>query len=479
MSAPEISESEMAEFEKSISEMDEKIGLVPFFLETKLINVETHNSVLYGDFGSDNHDDYELLLSIKENGIIEPLVLSADQVLLSGHRRLSAAKYLGIKIVPVRTIGMLYANLTKEQRVKLLRRYNFQRDKTPTERLNEKLLEINPEQAYNELARKKVSQIQMVGAPAANVSLGKIKRRSRITTLQFLNAVMRVVDENEEYLPLTDRRVHYLLLNDPPLRHDKKPESKYVNDKSSYKALTNLLLRARLTGDIEWRAIEDSTRPIQLGGGFSTAEEFIHQETENFLVGYSRNLMQGQPHHIEIMLEKNALRTVIESVAREYNIPVTTGRGFSSLSPRYDLFKRYRQSGKRKLVLLMLTDFDPDGEEIASSFARSLRDDFGIQNIHPIKVALTAEDVRNNDLPSDMDAKISSPNYQKFVEKYGTKVVELDAAPVKLLQASLRSAIESVIDAAEFNAQVDLDKQDAAIIEAHRQLVFDAIRGKK
>ena len=78
------------------------------------------------------------------------------------------------------------------------------------------------------------------------------------------------------------------------------------------------------------RAIEDPTRPIQLGGGFSTFESFVEQETENFLSGYTRNVMQGQPHHIEIMLEKNALRSVIESVAREYCIPVTTGRGFRS-----------------------------------------------------------------------------------------------------------------------------------------------------
>jgi hypothetical protein len=116
-----------------------------------------------------------------------------------------------------------------------------------------------------------------------------------------------------------------------------------------------------------------------LGGGFSTCEQFILQETENFLSGYSRNLMQGQPHHVEIMLEKNALRTVIESVAREYCIPVTTGRGFSSLSPRYDLAQRYRKSGKTGLVLLMLTDFDPDGDEIAATFAKSLRDDFDIE----------------------------------------------------------------------------------------------------
>ena len=53
----------------------------------------------------------------------------------------------------------------------------------------------------------------------------------------------------------------------------------------------------------------------------------------------------------------------------------------------------------------------------------------------------------------------------------------VDAAPVKLLQAKLREAIHSVIDVTEYNGQIDLEKQDAAHIEAHRQVVFDAIRG--
>ena len=127
----------------------------------------------------------------------------------------------------------------------------------------------------------------------------------------------------------------------------------------------------------------------------------------------------------------------------------------------------------------MLTDFDPDGDEIAASFARSLRDDFNIQYIHAVKVALTTEDVQAYDLPSDMDAKVSSPNYQKFLKKYGsTKVVELDAAPVRLLQSKLREAIESVIDVAEFNAQVAQEAQDSAHIKAHRQIVFEAINGR-
>lgn len=454
-----------------------KSGLLDFPVSDIVLGAE--NDLLYDRFGIANADDRDLTISIRDNGIQEPLVVSADSVLLSGHRRFAAAKYLGLKAVPVRVAQDVSFNaLSTTERLEVLRRFNQQREKSPGERIREKLLDIEPAQAHRDLTLRKAKIRAMDGASPCNVIMGKVKKRARITTLQFLAAARRVVQENKEYWPLTVRRVHYLLLNDPPLRHDKKPGSTYANHQKSYDALTRLLIRARLTGDIPMQAIEDETRPIMLGGGFSTFEAFVAQETENFLAGYSRDLMQGQPHHVEIMLEKNALRSVIEAVAREYCIPVTTGKGFSSLPPRYDLFRRYKQSGKDKLVLLMLTDFDPDGEAIATSFARSLRDDFGIENIYPVKVALTAEDVKNNNLPSDLDAKPESSNYKKFVEKHGAKVVELDACPVKLLQSTLREKIHSVIDVDEFNNQLDLEKRDAANVEAHRRIVFDAIGGK-
>lgn len=449
-------------------------------LTVAFIQVAPENDLLYDRFGIANRDDADLAISIRDKGIQEPLTLSSDHFLLSGHRRLAAAKYLGMKTVPVRVAEDVAFNaLSTTERLEVLRLYNQQREKSPGERIKEKLLDIDPKDAHRELKRRRLDSVLLKGATDANVKMGAVKKRAAITTRQFLAKALEVILENREYWPLTVRRVHYLLLNDPPLRHDKKPDSVYVNDKASYKALTNLLIRARLTKDVPMASIEDSTRPIQDGGGFSTFEQFVAQETERFLVGYTRNLMQGQKNHVEIMLEKNALRTVIETVAREYCIPCTTGRGFSSLSPRYDLALRFKRSGKARLVLLMLTDFDPDGDEIAASFARSLRDDFNIQSIHAVKVALTAEDVQAYDLPSDMDAKVSSPNYQKFLKKYGsTKVVELDAAPVKLLQSKLREAIESVIDVAEFNAQVEQEAQDSAHIEAHRRVVFEAINGR-
>lgn len=439
------------------------------------IQTALENNYLYDQFAIANHDDQDLYNSIKEVGIQEPLVITDDFYLLSGHRRLASAKRLKLRTVPVRMICKSFKNLSKPERLDLLRLYNQQRDKSTGEKVREKLLELDKRTAYNNLLKRRMDLLTISRGIQSNITLGTLKKRAKITTTQFLNAVIRVVNDNKEYWPLTDRRIHYLLLNNPPLRHDKKNHSKYVNDKASYKSLTNLLIRARLNGDIPIEAIEDGTRPIRLGGGFETLEQFVLHETENFLAGYSRDLMQGQPYHFEIILEKNALRSIIESVARNFCIPVTTTRGYASLSPRFDLVQRYLKSGKSTLILLMLTDFDPDGEQIAESFARSLRDDFGLKNIHPVKVSLTADDVKRYVLPSDMDAKPSSPNYKKFIAKYGVKAVELDAAPVELLESSLREAIYSFLDMDEFNAQQDLEESEAVKIEAYRQVLFTNI----
>ena len=72
-------------------------------------------------------------------------------------------------------------------------------------------------------------------------------------------------------------------------------------------------------------------------------------------------------------------------------------------------------------MLLFVADLDPDGEEIAHSFTRSMRDDFALPKIQAFKVALTAEQVSEFDLPEDnlTMAKKTSSNYERFAEKHG------------------------------------------------------------
>ena len=441
-----------------------------------LIKQAPENESIYDNFGIAHADDWALVESIKADGIHEPLVITADWVLLSGHRRLAAAKYLGLGTVPVRRRDdVIFADLDTQERVKLLRAHNQQREKSASEKIREAMVSIDPTAAHLDL--KEYNQRRKSLDPTVGeITITGTKKRAKITTLQFLKAAKAAIQKEKKYWPLSVRRIHYLLLNNPPLCHDRKPK-KYENNLNCYKKLTNLLSRARLTGEVPIQAIEDSTRPVLEGGGFDTVGEYIGQEIENFLTGYNRNLQQGQPHHIEIILEKNALRTVLEEVAREYCIPITTTRGYASIPPRHDVYRRYIQSGKSKLILLCLTDFDPDGDEIAEIFCRSMRDDFGITNIQSFKVALTREDVEKYDLPSDMDAKKTSVNYKKFFKRYGSnRAVELDAAPIELLQEKLRGSIESVLNMDEFNAQIKIEEQDAIEVQARRTVVLKTLR---
>jgi hypothetical protein len=106
-----------------------------------------------------------------------------------------------------------------------------------------------------------------------------------------------------------------------------------------------------------------------------------------------------------------------------------------------------------------------------------LRDDFGIDDVHPIKVALTRDQVNEHKLPPLMVAKETSSNYKRFVAKYGTAAYEVEAMPTKTLQKIVREAIDAVIDREAFNAELDQERQDAASLEAYRRIAKKALNG--
>ena len=310
------------------------------------------------------------------------------------------------------------------------------------------------------------------------MAIGGCKHRAVISLAKrkFLDAVLAVLDAYKSFWPLSDRQIHYPLLNDPPLRHASKPDSVYRNDPPSYKSLVDLVTRARLEGTIPMQAIADETRPVVTWKTWPDVGGFIHSELQDLLQGYWRNLMLSQPNHIEILVEKNTVASIVKAVAMQFCVPMTSGRGYCSLPPRYEMAQRFKRSGKEKLIILIASDFDPDGEEIARSFARSMRDDFGISDIHPHKIALTSEQVRRFNLPPQMLAKESSTNYSRFVAENGEDVFELEAVPPETLQMLVREAIDSVVDVKLLNAEIDHEKSDAVEIEALRRNVVKSIQ---
>jgi hypothetical protein len=185
--------------------------------------------------------------------------------------------------------------------------------------------------------------------------------------------------------------------------------------------------------------------------------------------------MQSQPDHVEIVGEKGTLMGTLRPIAAGFCIPLTLGRGYCSLHPRHEMAERHSASGKNRLVVLILSDFDPEGEDIAHSFARSMRDDFGIGKIDVRKVALTAEQVEEYRLPPIMEAKTTSARYKKSVERYGTTVHELESLPPKTLQDLLDKAIRSTIDLNAFDHEQREERKDAAFLNRQRQVVLSVL----
>jgi ParB-like chromosome segregation protein Spo0J len=438
------------------------------------IQPSPENDQIYDPVDTTDKDFRALVDSVRRHGIIDPLVVSRDGYIVSGHRRYAAAQSARLQSVPCR-IAPIRRQDDVDAFVRLLREFNRQRNKSFAEKAREVLVDIDAKEAHGRLiserAAKSVVKVEAMQLEDRRVRAGISKAKR-----PMLDAVLKVLKDRRQFWPLSVRQVHYALLNDPPLKHAAKPGSRYANDLESYKNLDSLLVRARLNGTVSRSAIADETRPVTTWTVFRDPQPFIRDALSNLLCGYYRDLMQSQPNHIEVLVEKNTVAKICETVCAKYCIPMTSGRGFCSLPPRQEMERRYRRSGKDKLILLVASDFDPEGETIAESFARYMRDDFGIDDIWAVKVALTSEQVEKFNLPPDMTAKLKSTNRKKFVERHGENVWELEALEPEQLQTILDQAIRAVIDVDAFNAEVEAEAEDAARIEAMRETVRQVLQ---
>ncbi len=445
------------------------------------IQPSPENAELYRPVDPHDPDVQALAESIREHGVREPLVITEDGYILSGHRRWTAARLAGLTYVPCRIVPTRYGDCDSDEVIRLLREHNRQRVKSLDEILREEIVSADPDVAYGALLAHRREKSDMSEFCPHTVQLTGRRGRWGISRRKqaMLNAVLEVIEERRPYWPLSDRQIHYVLLNKPPLRNSARSDSRYANDRNSYGDLCDLLTRARLAGLIPWQAIADETRPTTRWRCYANAQDFIREELDGLFSGYVRNLQGSQPSHIEIVAEKLTVRTIIESVASRYGLPVTIGRGYCSITPRYEMARRFRRSGKDSLTILALSDFDPDGENITESLARSMRDDFGIDNLVPIKVALTGQQVKELGLQPQMQAKEGSSQYRKFTSQHGTDVYELEAVEPNMLQGLLTEAIESVLEVEAWNAEVDAEREDAAFLETARQRACLALAGMK
>jgi hypothetical protein len=414
---------------------------------------------------------------IRRTKYIDPILITEDKVIISGHRRRVACQILGMEIVPVEIFPI---TSDEPQFEDLLVSANNQRVKTTDEMLREECVRYCPEESHRRLIEHRKSRSDVDGVET--IKIVGMKRRCKIGKAKgaMLEAMLQVLRDNRDFLPLTLRRVHYLLVSRPQfLRNVGKPvqylhkgkwrNNVYCNDLDSYKDLSNLLTRARHEGIVPWSWIHDPTRPVTAWDCHANVQEFTQEQLKNFLANYQRDYLQSQPNQIELIGEKLTLDGVIRPVVAQYGIRITTGRGYSSYTVLKQMAERFLKSGKQNLVTIFVSDFDPEGEDAPHAFVRCLRDDHGIpeSRLVPVKIALTSDQVKDPELAltPQMKVKKSSSRCKGFQERYGDDVFEVEAVPPRKLQSILRAGIDSVLDLDAFNAEIDKEEEEAAVLE--------------
>ncbi|NLY01908.1 MAG: hypothetical protein GXY83_37970 [Rhodopirellula sp.] len=223
--------------------------------------------------------------------------------------------------------------------------------------------------------------------------------------------------------------------------------------------------------------IDDPTRPQQVWGGYDNLNQYVDEAVATFLRGYHRDRQADQPRHIEVFGEKNTLFQILKNACEEYYVPFSIGRGFCSIPVWRDVAARFERSGKNRMTLIIVSDHDPEGLELADDAIRSLRDQWGIP-VDGCRVAVTEEQIGELELAADFNpAKDTSSRFNAFVERSGSdRTWEVEALPPDYLVDQIRAAIEANLDMEIYERLCDEEESECSELARIREQITSQLQ---
>lgn len=288
----------------------------------------------------------------------------------------------------------------------------------------------------------------------------------RPETQDVLDAVNRVLREYQAHLPLTVRQIFYRLVG----------QYGYEKTERAYSRLCEYLVRARRAMIVDFSSIRDDGTVAEGGGGYQDEGQFW-RSVKASADWYSRDRLKGQPVAIELWCEAAGMVPQLVRAVDGYSVPVYSTGGFSSVTVTHEIAKRAERRD-RPTVFLHVGDYDPSGESIfesmttdALSFLRShlydrtgneehlyLRrpvEESGLPDLIPVRVALTAEQVDEFDLPT-APPKASDTRSVRWVGE----TCQLEAMPPDQIADLVERAVRDRLDLDLFDENVRAEKEE-------------------
>lgn len=148
---------------------------------------------------------------------------------------------------------------------------------------------------------------------------------------------------------LTLRQLHYQLVT----------KNWTVNHDTAYKKLSSILDDCRYSGEVDWKGFEDRGRVPSIPYMVDDIADAF-QDTINT---YRIDRQKGQPNHVELWTEKDALSGILSRSTRKYGIYLVVNKGYTSSSAIYGAYERVveRILNGQAVTILYFGDHDPSG----------------------------------------------------------------------------------------------------------------------
>lgn len=228
------------------------------------------------------------------------------------------------------------------------------------------------------------------------------------------------------------------------------------NSIKSYKRIGNLVSDARLAGLLDWEMIEDRNREAVIPVAWKSPAQIVRTAAQQFRV----DRWQGQPCHVEVMVEKDALSGILEPVCRELHVRFTANKGYSSSSAMYEAGKRMAQAKRygKQIHVFYFGDHDPsdidmtrDIDERLAQFARTTK-------IEVHRLALNWEQVEDWQ-PPENPAKETDSRFEAYRAEFGESSWELDAVEPRTLASLVREHVGELIEQDTWNETLEEERK--------------------
>ena len=212
------------------------------------------------------------------------------------------------------------------------------------------------------------------------------------------------------------------------------------NTQRSYKNVGNLVSLGRQAGCIDWAMIEDRNRDTVAPRHWDSPRQIVMAAAGQFRI----DKWEGQPYHIEVMVEKDALSGVLEPVCHRLDIGITANKGYCSSSTMYEIGERLfrRAEEGKKICVLYLGDHDPSGIDMTRDIDDRLHLYSRVDRIEVVRLALNWDQVEDWQ-PPENPAKQTDSRFEAYAAEFGESSWELDAVEPRQLAALVEEAVEA------------------------------------